>query len=58
MSVQSSLVMHPIYLFGSDEQKENFLPRLGKLLCVLVVAVLINNLKIYTDKLVCIKIEL
>lgn len=30
MSVQSSLVMHPIYRFGSDEQKEKWLPRLGK----------------------------
>ena len=30
MSVQSSLVMHPIYSFGSDEQKEKFLPRLAK----------------------------
>jgi glutaryl-CoA dehydrogenase len=28
-SVQSSLVMHPINLFGSDEQKERFLPRLA-----------------------------
>ena len=30
MSVQSSLVMHPIYKFGSKEQKERFLPRLAK----------------------------
>jgi len=29
MSVQSSLVMHPISLFGSDEQKEEWLPRLA-----------------------------
>lgn len=29
MSVQSSLVMHPINAFGSDEQKERFLPRLA-----------------------------
>lgn len=27
-SVQSSLVMYPIHAFGSDEQKEKFLPRL------------------------------
>ena len=27
-SVQSSLVMYPIWAFGSDEQKEKFLPRL------------------------------
>jgi hypothetical protein len=29
-SVQSSLVMHPINEFGSEEQKERFLPRLAK----------------------------
>jgi glutaryl-CoA dehydrogenase len=27
-SVQSSLVMYPIYTFGSDEQKDRFLPKL------------------------------
>jgi len=30
MSVQSSLVMHPIHAYGSDEQRERYLPRLGK----------------------------
>ena len=30
MSVQSSLVMHPINAFGSPEQKEKFLPALAK----------------------------
>ncbi|XP_046684003.1 glutaryl-CoA dehydrogenase, mitochondrial isoform X1 [Homalodisca vitripennis] len=29
MSVQSSLVMLPIYLFGSDAQKEKYLPKLA-----------------------------
>ena len=29
MSVQSSLVMYPIYAFGSDEQKEKYLPALA-----------------------------
>jgi glutaryl-CoA dehydrogenase len=29
MSVQSSLVMHPIYTFGSEEQKNKFLPKLA-----------------------------
>ncbi|KAJ7209754.1 acyl-CoA dehydrogenase domain-containing protein [Mycena pura] len=29
-SVQSSLVMHPIYEFGTDAQKEKYLPRLAK----------------------------
>ena len=28
ISVQSSLVIHPIYYFGSDEQKQNYLPEL------------------------------
>ena len=30
MSVQSSLVMYPIFAFGSEEQKEKFLPGLAK----------------------------
>ena len=30
MSVQSSLVMHPINAYGSEEQKEKYLPRLAK----------------------------
>lgn len=30
LSVQTSLVMHPINTFGSDEQKERFLPRLAR----------------------------
>jgi glutaryl-CoA dehydrogenase len=29
MSVQSSLVMYPIYAFGSDAQKDKYLPRLA-----------------------------
>ena len=29
MSVQSSLVMHPIFSFGSNEQKASFLPKLA-----------------------------
>lgn len=29
-SVQGSLVMYPIYAFGSEEQKEKYLPRLAK----------------------------
>jgi glutaryl-CoA dehydrogenase len=29
MSVQSSLVMHPIYAFGTEEQKKKFLPPLA-----------------------------
>ena len=29
MSVQSSLVMHPIYAFGSEEQRKKYLPRLA-----------------------------
>ena len=30
MSVQSSLVMHPINIYGTESQKEKFLPKLGK----------------------------
>lgn len=29
MSVQSNLVMYPIYAFGSDQQRKNYLPRLA-----------------------------
>ncbi|WP_343528897.1 acyl-CoA dehydrogenase [Sphingomonas sp.] len=29
MSVQSSLVMHPIHAYGSDQQKHHYLPRLA-----------------------------
>jgi glutaryl-CoA dehydrogenase len=30
LSVQSSLVMHPIHAFGSDAQKQKYLPKLAK----------------------------
>ncbi|QQP40431.1 Glutaryl-CoA dehydrogenase_ mitochondrial, partial [Caligus rogercresseyi] len=30
MSVQSSLVMYPIYDFGTEEQKNKYIPRLAK----------------------------
>ncbi|XP_010591584.1 glutaryl-CoA dehydrogenase, mitochondrial isoform X3 [Loxodonta africana] len=30
VSVQSSLVMHPIYTYGSEEQRQKYLPRLAK----------------------------
>lgn len=30
MSVQSSLVMHPINAYGTVEQKQKYLPKLGK----------------------------
>jgi len=29
MSVQSSLVMHPIYKYGTEEQKQKYLPKLA-----------------------------
>ncbi|MGH7707473.1 MAG: acyl-CoA dehydrogenase [Vulcanimicrobiaceae bacterium] len=29
-SVQSSLVMHPIYAYGTEEQKQHYLPRLAR----------------------------
>jgi glutaryl-CoA dehydrogenase len=30
MSVQSSLVMHPIYAYGTEEQKQKYLPKLAR----------------------------
>ncbi|MAE50231.1 MAG: acyl-CoA dehydrogenase [Micavibrio sp.] len=33
-SVQSSLVMYPIWMFGSEEQKQHYLPRLASGECV------------------------
>jgi alkylation response protein AidB-like acyl-CoA dehydrogenase len=30
MSVQSSLVMWPIYTYGSEEQKQKYLPQLAR----------------------------
>ena len=30
MSVQSSLVMNPIYKFGTEQQKQKYLPELAK----------------------------
>ena len=30
MSVQSSLVMHPINQYGTEEQKEKYIPELGR----------------------------
>ena len=30
MSVQSSLVMYPIYLFGTEEQRMKYIPKLGE----------------------------
>lgn len=30
MSVQSSLVMHPINAYGTEEQREKYLPKLGE----------------------------
>lgn len=41
MSVQSSLVMHPIFKFGSKEQKEEYLPRLVRGMPPLLVPFLV-----------------
>ena len=30
MSVQSSLVMHPIHAYGTEEQRQKYLPKLGR----------------------------
>ena len=40
MSVQSSLVMYPIYAYGSEAQKSEYLPRLGASICLFSVIVL------------------
>jgi len=34
MSVQSSLVMHPIYAYGTEEQRMKYLPKLAKGECI------------------------
>ena len=36
MSVQSSLVMYPIYAYGTQEQKDKYLPSLGELQVVML----------------------
>ncbi len=41
MSVQSSLVMHPIYEFGTTEQKDKYLPGLGVIIIITVVIIFI-----------------
>ena len=38
MSVQSSLVMHPINVYGTEEQKEKYLPKLGKIFVKTIAA--------------------
>ena len=40
MSVQSSLVMHPINAYGTEEQRQKYLPQLGEehyIICVCFV---------------------
>ena len=45
MSVQSSLVMHPINEYGSKEQKDRFIPKLGmgmrlsKLIIMMIIVI-------------------
>ena len=34
MSVQSSLVMHPINAYGTEEQRQKYLPKLGIFLSI------------------------
>ena len=38
MSVQSSLVMYPIYTYGSEAQKEKYLPKLAQRGSILAVS--------------------
>ncbi len=40
MSVQSSLVMHPINEYGTDAQREKYLPKLGKSTHILIFRVM------------------
>jgi len=40
MSVQSSLVMHPISQYGTEQQKEKYLPRLGNVISIFTTAIL------------------
>lgn len=39
MSVQSSLVMHPINTYGSDAQKDKFLPKLGLIIYLFIIII-------------------
>ena len=43
MSVQSSLVMYPIYAFGTSAQKLKYLPRLAKGELIGYLNILLNN---------------
>jgi len=44
MSVQSSLVMHPINTYGSDAQKDKFLPKLGLIIYLFIIFIYLLNL--------------
>lgn len=44
MSVQSSLVMYPIYEFGSPEHKEKFLPSLGIIIVDFCALILVQDI--------------
>ena len=37
MSVHSSLVMHPIYTYGSEEQRQKYLPGLAQAILLVVL---------------------
>lgn len=45
MSVQSSLVMHPISQYGTEEQKEKYLPKLGKKKTIVRFSFFINIIR-------------
>ena len=47
MSVQSSLVMHPIHQFGSEQQKEKYLPKLGRYSKTLYCFITTNKFNMY-----------
>lgn len=43
MSVQSSLVMHPIYAYGTEEQKQKYLPKLGRYTLTIILKCSASN---------------
>lgn len=53
VSVQSSLVMYPIYAYGSEEQKDKYLPRLAKGELIGKLGDFFNGFEQFFDCLLC-----
>ena len=47
MSIISSLVMHPIYTYGSREQKQKYLPGLGKEIFIHIIMIFHREISYY-----------